>query len=964
MKHCLLGILSMISICVPVSAAADGSGCRNRAEAFLQGKWEQSSDVRRLPASVKSNVTLRDGMAAVNVSAGSRRGFVLYAGSSQDAPVLGYSTTDTIDLGRLPQAAEEFLQAYRKAPRRRVGQTSQGTPSWPAPTVEPVAPFITTKWGQGAPFNSRCPLYQGRPSLTGCDAVAVGQVLHYYKAGGFNDYRIEYADERSGAEVSLQYGGMEFDYSAMLDEYADGSYTREQADAVAQMMYAAGAACHMKWSDTKSSGQWPVVALDKYFNLNATFLMREKLPTGFWMRKLQENLTARRPVLYTGTGVSNSAYSAHIFVLDGIDAENYVHVNWGWGGNADGYYDITFSHPDIFGDSEDGYYMKQLMICDIEPRKAGEKYQERVVMTSSTDMIPFSGGTLSGEATGYTTNSYDDLSNLAARLVAVKGSEQYGVSFSLGQPNHYYFKQFPEWGYISWSESNWGKPDGRYEMMVETYIYDTGEHVAYSPVPMRPYMEIADGALKSYGYLDYPEGKTYAGAEKDYLSVLSFEPVTRVTARAPFFARIKTRSLLSAIGSYDVKSRHLIFTDTESGRKFVTRDRVQLYDLNYSGLDYETVIAINPPKAVDNGFAMPEGRYQLSVAEDNSNGDSSDSRVVFPTPVYLDVEPETEYPILQYDIDGTLMLSSWNQGTDYSKRWGDKANFRINRNFKGIVCSNTAYTPVTMLLYAGSVGSPDEEDIILSSFRFDPAVGFTALTTPLAHLYPLEGEYMFYLRYLTPDGVTDILPEYWEYVDKATGLPAAPTRHYITADPAAVLPMIEVSEADVSGGSLVLTARNAATRDFSGVLRAEVYDLRKGAVNVHASGQLELQPGASALVSIPLGEDVSAQADLYVHSATADSSESVLAVKSGGGVARYHLGQQSVTGITDSAASIVVDGNTIVARNIPAGNRLRVYTMDGRLVADTACGSVNGVAPGLYIVRAGAVATRIAVPAR
>lgn len=950
-------------MCMPTVAAADSSGCRNRAEAFLQGKWEQSSDARRLPASVKSNVTLRDGMAAVNVSAGSRRGFVLYAGDMHDAPVLGYSVTDTIDLGRLPQAAEEFLQAYRKAPRRKVGQTSQGTPSWPAPTVEPVAPFITTKWGQGAPFNSRCPLYQGRPSLTGCDAVAVGQVLHYYKARGFNDYKIEYADERSGAEVSLQYGDMEFDYSSMIDEYADGTYTQEQADAVARMMYAAGAACHMQWSDTKSSGQWPVVALDKYFNLNATFLMREMLPTGFWMRKLQENLTARRPVLYTGTGVSNSAYSAHIFVLDGIDAENYVHVNWGWGGNADGYYDITFSHPDIFDDSEDGYYMKQLMICDIEPRKAGEKYQERVVMTSSTDMTP-SAGSLSGVAAGYTTNSYDDLSHLAARLVAVKGSEQYGVSFNLGESDIYHFKQFPNWGYISWNGSNWGKPDGRYEMMVETYVYDTGEHVAYSPVPMRPYMEIADGALKSYGYLDYPEGKTYAGAEKDYLSVLSFEPVTRVTARAPFFARIKTRSLLSAIGSYDIKSRQLIFTDTESGRKFVTQGRVQLYDLNYSGLDYETVIAINPPKATDNGFKMPEGRYQLSVAEDNSTDGSPDSRVVFPTPLYLDVEPETEYPILQYDIDGTLMLSSWNQGADYSKRWGDKANFRINRNYKGIVCSNTAYTPVTMLLYAGSVGSQDAEDIILSSFRFDPAVGFTALTTPLADLYPLEGEYMFYLRYLSPDGVTDILPMYWKYVDKATGLPATPTLHYITANPAARLPMIEVSEADVASGILTLTARNAATRTFSGVLRAEVYDLRKGTVNVHASEPLELQTGASALVSIPLGDDASTQADLYVRSAPADSSESVLARKAGGGVARYHLGQESVAGITDSPAAIVVDGDAIVARGLSAGSRMRVYTTDGRLVADTADGSVCGVAPGMYIVRAGAVTAKIVIPAR
>jgi hypothetical protein len=37
---------------------------------------------------------------------------------------------------------------------------------------------------------------------------------------------------------------------------------------------------------------------------------------------------------------------AHAFVLDGVRADNgYVHVNWGWSGDADGYYDLFNLNP-------------------------------------------------------------------------------------------------------------------------------------------------------------------------------------------------------------------------------------------------------------------------------------------------------------------------------------------------------------------------------------------------------------------------------------------------------------------------------------------------------------------------------------------------------------------------------------------------------------------------------------------
>lgn len=48
-------------------------------------------------------------------------------------------------------------------------------------------------------------------------------------------------------------------------------------------------------------------------------------------------LTKGNPVYMSGGN--------HAFVIDGIDEHDLVHVNWGWSGNYDGYYDIGVLNP-------------------------------------------------------------------------------------------------------------------------------------------------------------------------------------------------------------------------------------------------------------------------------------------------------------------------------------------------------------------------------------------------------------------------------------------------------------------------------------------------------------------------------------------------------------------------------------------------------------------------------------------
>jgi hypothetical protein len=73
-----------------------------------------------------------------------------------------------------------------------------------------------------------------------------------------------------------------------------------------------------------------------------------------WDRLVYTELAAGRPV-YVG-GYTGDWKTGHAFVADGYDGNRRYHINWGWGGNSDGYYLLTNLTPGKqgIGGSDDG----------------------------------------------------------------------------------------------------------------------------------------------------------------------------------------------------------------------------------------------------------------------------------------------------------------------------------------------------------------------------------------------------------------------------------------------------------------------------------------------------------------------------------------------------------------------------------------------------------------------------------
>ena len=115
--------------------------------------------------------------------------FVVMVAGGNDMHVAGYGTNGQFSFEEMPEALAIWLADYKKALEAGLYDSSENEQNF-----EPVSPMITTKWGQGEPYNNLCPKYQGRNLYTGCMATAMAQILNYYQSEAPGYDKIEYVE--------------------------------------------------------------------------------------------------------------------------------------------------------------------------------------------------------------------------------------------------------------------------------------------------------------------------------------------------------------------------------------------------------------------------------------------------------------------------------------------------------------------------------------------------------------------------------------------------------------------------------------------------------------------------------------------------------------------------------------------------------------------------------------------------
>ena len=255
--------------------------------------------------------------------------FVIVSGESQMNEVVGYGKLSTGDANALPPQVHALLQQYTETVRQvRSGQ--QPAASLPKSLKRYVTPLVTAQWGQSYPYNSKTPVINGKPTYTGCVATAAAQFLYFYK----------WPKQRPAIYVRKAGDGDEADTSptylweAMKD-------TRKQVkdfrsvNAVGRLLVDVGKAIRITFGTQASPSniEYTLDALQNDFGYTTRLLHRDRMQADEFREAIMQELSDGYPVMVCG--------GIHAFIYDGYDRRGFIHANFGWDGQGDGYYDIN-----------------------------------------------------------------------------------------------------------------------------------------------------------------------------------------------------------------------------------------------------------------------------------------------------------------------------------------------------------------------------------------------------------------------------------------------------------------------------------------------------------------------------------------------------------------------------------------------------------------------------------------------
>lgn len=351
------------------------------------------------PKLVHTEVTQEGSPAIYVFNKGNKAGYLLLSADDQARPLLGYCDEGSFNEENMPPQMKWWLSEYT----RQIQMMSQNSSTQSKAKVsavtradrEPIAPMIQTKWDQGEPYNLMCPKSGTVYTYTGCVATCMAQIMNYWKYPEVGQGTISYNCESLGKRLALNFSQRKIEWDKMLDTYLPGQYTKEQSDAVAYLMKAAGYSVKMDYS-TESSGALAMNIANgfvKYFNYdgNIRYEMRELYSPSQWEQMMYDNLKNVGPIPYGGGSLLGGGHS---FVLDGYDGNGMFHFNWGWSGMSDGYFALDALNPASLGaggGSGGGYNFTQDAVLGIQPPTGQPVTPQPVVITQT--------GSLAGRVT-------------------------------------------------------------------------------------------------------------------------------------------------------------------------------------------------------------------------------------------------------------------------------------------------------------------------------------------------------------------------------------------------------------------------------------------------------------------------------------------------------------------------------------------------------------------------------------
>ncbi len=297
------------------------------ADFFRSGDVSRLADVDALTLAYVKKTGAEPTYYVFNANDG--QGFIIVSADDSRLPVIAYSTNSTWQANNVPELASKLLNSVEIPKKANVRRTS------PLRANSQQKLLKTPTWSQEAPFNNKIP----NRRLVGCVGTALAEIIKYHRYPASRPVSLVNAGEPTA-----------YNWDNMLDGNYRGSYTAAQGDAVATLVADAAISIGTDFGMSSSSAfevKVPGALVDLFgYDAGVSYKKGSEMDRSSWDAIIVNEIDADRPVLYSGQDVS----AGHAFVCDGYDMRGttpYFHINWGWGGAADGYYASDALNPTV-----------------------------------------------------------------------------------------------------------------------------------------------------------------------------------------------------------------------------------------------------------------------------------------------------------------------------------------------------------------------------------------------------------------------------------------------------------------------------------------------------------------------------------------------------------------------------------------------------------------------------------------
>lgn len=223
---------------------------------------------------------------------------------------------------------------------------------WPPEGSTPTGGWLMENWHQNAPYNQYCPmdLIAGARSVAGCPAVAMAAIVNLRQDTNgtrFNDTDDYYHNYHEYYWIDDDFEAHDFPSWPVLNGYMetiDGLFSTQQpltTQDKAALVYASGAACTQVYTASVSGTFGVGQAYDAYvrFGFEESELLDGSSDSLY--ERLSQNMMDALPA-HLAIVDSGPTYG-HNVVVDGYNTDDFYHINFGWNGPYNGWYQFPLT---------------------------------------------------------------------------------------------------------------------------------------------------------------------------------------------------------------------------------------------------------------------------------------------------------------------------------------------------------------------------------------------------------------------------------------------------------------------------------------------------------------------------------------------------------------------------------------------------------------------------------------------